>query len=87
MSDRLAKMMRAETEDQDPADPLTWDDSYAIALALMQQNAKVDLEVVSLNMIYEWTINLPNFCDDQELANEQILKAIYLEWLEEANTS
>jgi FeS assembly protein IscX len=62
---------------------LIWEDSYAIALALRTLYPDVDLEEVSLNMIYRWTLDLPDFGDDRELANEAILTAIYQEWLEE----
>jgi len=62
---------------------LTWEDSYAIALALREKYPEVDLEEVSLNMIYRWTMALPEFEDDGELANESILRAIYREWYEE----
>jgi FeS assembly protein IscX len=62
---------------------LTWDDSYAIARALRQQHPQIDLAEVSLEMIYHWTLDLAEFSDDRELANEAILMAIYQEWLEE----
>lgn len=64
---------------------LTWDDSYAIALALREQHPQIDLESVSLEMIYRWTVALPDFDDDPALANDDILVAIVQEWLEEAN--
>jgi FeS assembly protein IscX len=67
-------------------DPLTWDDSYAIALALCRAYPLVDLEEVSLGMIYRWTLALPGFSDDPQLANEGILSSIYQEWLEEVLT-
>jgi len=62
---------------------LTWDDSYAIALELRERYPETDLQEVSLNMIYQWTIALPDFSDDRELANEAILSSILQEWLEE----
>ncbi len=64
---------------------LTWDDSYAIALSLMQRHPQVNIEDVSLGMIYRWTTELPQFEDDHELANDVILSSIYLAWLEEVN--
>jgi FeS assembly protein IscX len=64
---------------------LTWDDSYAIALALKRGHPGVSLEEVSLNMIYRWTVELPEFVDDPQLANDAVLAAIYQEWFEEAN--
>lgn len=66
-------------------DYLTWDDSFAIARVLIQQFPDINLEEVSLSMIYRWTVSLPGFQDDPELANDAILAAIYQEWFEEAN--
>jgi FeS assembly protein IscX len=65
---------------------LSWDDTYEIALALRKQHPDVELHEVSLGMIYHWSIDLPNFFDDRELANEEILLAIYREWFEEVNS-
>ena len=64
---------------------LTWEDSFAIALALREEHPNVDLEDVSLDMIYRWTLELPDFTDDRELANDAILQAIFREWFEEVN--
>lgn len=66
-------------------DSITWDDSYAIARALIYHHPDLLLEDVSLGMIYRWTIDLPGFCDDKALANDAILAAIYQEWFEEVN--
>jgi FeS assembly protein IscX len=66
-------------------DPLTWDDSFAIAQALHALYPDMDLEGVSLNMIYRWTLALPEFVDDPQLANDAVLAAIYQEWFEEVN--
>jgi FeS assembly protein IscX len=66
-------------------EPLTWDDSYAIAHRLNLRYPNIDLENVSLQMIYEWTISLPGFRDDPDLCNDGILSAIYQEWYEEVN--
>ncbi len=64
---------------------LVWDAVYEIALVLKAQYPQEDLENVSLENIFEWTLNLPNFIDDPELANDEILLAIYQEWYEEIN--
>ncbi len=74
-----------QSGNQEAEESLSWEDSYPIALALMKLHPAVDLEEVSLGMIYTWTIALPQFDDDRELANEAILAAIYQEWFEEAN--
>ena len=62
---------------------LTWEDSYAIARALMKSHPDVNLEEVSLMAIFHWTLDLPDFDDEPELANDAILAAIYQEWYEE----
>jgi FeS assembly protein IscX len=79
-SDRLTSEQAA---DEGEMGVLTWDDTYPIALALRQAHPEADLEQVSLGMIYHWTLDLPAFADDPQLANEEILSAIIQEWLEE----
>lgn len=63
----------------------TWDDTYAIARILEENHPDVELENVTLNMIYEWTISLDTFSDDPKLVNDQILTNILQEWYEEEN--
>lgn len=60
-----------------------WDDSYAIAYALKEKFPDINLENVSLTMIYSWTVGLDKFIDDPELANDEILTEILQEWCEE----
>lgn len=67
------------------SDTLSWEGSYAIALALRSAHPQINLEDVSLGMIFRWTIELPEFDDDPELANEAILASIYQDWFEEVN--
>ena len=64
---------------------LSWEDTYALAHRLMERFPNISLSAVSLDMIYHWVIELPDFSDDFELANDEILRAIYQEWYEEAN--
>jgi FeS assembly protein IscX len=64
-------------------DTLTCDDSFAIAQAFRASFPSIELEEVSLNMIYRWTLALPGFDDDPQLANDAVLAAIYQEWFEE----
>ena len=68
-------------------DTLSWKDTYSIAQELVRRHPEVQVENVSLGMIYRWTTELPNFYDDIELANDSILSAIYQEWLEEILTN
>ena len=65
------------------AEPLNWESIYAIALALKEAHPHVDMQNVSLQMIFNWTVALPAFEDDPALANDDILAAIYQDWFEE----
>lgn len=65
--------------------PLYWDASYAIARRLMALYPDANLAEVTLRMIYNWVVALPEFQDDPQLANNDLLEAIYQEWYEERN--
>lgn len=62
---------------------LNWESTYAIALELRRAHPHVDMEDISLGQIREWTLALPEFDDDASLGNDDILHAIYRDWLEE----
>ena len=64
---------------------LYWDGAYAIARRLMAEQPNADLTQITLNMIYNWTIALPEFQDDPQLVNDELLSAIYQEWYEETH--
>ncbi len=64
---------------------LYWDGAYAIARRLMAAHPNANLAEITLNMIYNWTIALPEFKDDPQLANDELLSAIYQEWYEETH--
>ena len=65
------------------AEPLNWESTFAIALALKAKYPQVNFESVSLGDIYHWTLALDDFEDDPALANDGILSAIYQDWFEE----
>ena len=65
------------------AEALNWESTYAIALELKTVHPGIQLENVSLRMIFKWTLELPTFDDDPALANDDILAAIYQDWYEE----
>ena len=69
----------------DDVPALYWDAIYEIALALREKFPERKLEAASLGNIFEWTVALVNFADDPQLANDEILAAIYQEWFEEIN--
>ena len=62
---------------------LTWEATYAIAMELRRQHKDVNIEEVTLQQIYNWTLQLSEFEDDPSLANDDILYAIYQDWFEE----
>ncbi len=62
---------------------LNWEATYAIALELRRKFPQVNLEDVSLNQVFAWTIALDDFDDDPALANDGILQQIYQDWFEE----
>ncbi len=62
---------------------LNWESTYAIALELRRQHPEADIEQVTLQQIYNWTLALSEFEDDPALANDDILYAIYQDWFEE----
>ena len=66
-------------------EPLYWDASFALARRLRDEHPEANLESVSLEMIYNWSLALPDFADDPELANDDLLHAIYQEWYEETH--
>ena len=62
---------------------MNWESTYAIALELRRQHPDVDLEQVSLQQIYRWTLALSDFEDDPALVNDDILSSIFQDWFEE----
>ena len=62
---------------------LNWEATYAIAMELRRQHKDINIEDVTLQQIYDWTLALPEFEDDPALANDDILYAIYQDWFEE----
>ena len=65
------------------SEPLTWESTYAIALALKKMHPNIDIESVTLGHIQAWTLALGDFADDPALVNDEILSAIYQDWYEE----
>lgn len=63
---------------------LYWDATYEIVLALMDAHPEFDVDRVGMQELFQMIIQLPNFADDPDLANEGILRAILREWYEES---
>ncbi|MBF8286037.1 MAG: yfhJ [Anaerolineales bacterium] len=64
------------------SEELYWDSTYALARRLKAEHPDVDLSAVTLNMLYNWAVALPDFKDDPQLANDELLTAILQEWYE-----
>lgn len=64
---------------------LYWDGSFEIALHLMAAHPDADLNEVTLRQVQDWTLALPEFADDPDLANDDLLTAILQEWFEETH--
>ncbi len=62
---------------------LNWESTFAIALELKRKHPDVNVEDVTLQQIYQWTLQLSEFEDDPALVNDDILYAIYQDWYEE----
>lgn len=62
---------------------LTWDDTYLIVRLLSLRKPLVNLREVSLGDILKWTIELPEFSDDEQIVTDRILLDIFSGWLEE----
>ena len=63
---------------------LYWDSTYAIAVALMEQHPRRNLEEIGLLELAELVVELPGFRDDPSLFTDQILLDIQTIWYEEA---
>ena len=73
----------ANEEAANSVNSITWDDSYAIARRLIREHPGIDIEKVSLGMIHDWVVALPEFSDDPDMVNDGILMGIIQELYEE----
>ena len=64
--------------------PLYWDASYEIVMALMEAHPDIEIENVGTQQLFQMIVELPNFADDPALVNDGILNDILREWYEES---
>ncbi len=70
------------------SDPqLSWEDTVELVRLLRENHRDVLLENVSIGQIFQWVVELPQFRDDRNLANDDILFSILTEWIEEVSFS
>lgn len=72
-------------DDAAPVNPLYWDTPYEIVLALCAAHSDAHLETLGLAELWSWVVALPNFADDPDLANDEMLNDILREWYEEVS--
>ncbi len=65
------------------SEELHWNSSFSVVRRLIAAHPGVDLRVVTLKMLCNWVIALPDFADDPQLVNDELLQAICQEWYEE----
>lgn len=66
--------------------PLYWDASYEIVMALMEEYPDIEIENVGTQQLFQMIVELPNFADDPALVNDGILNDILREWYEESTS-
>ena len=62
---------------------LRWTDVREIAIALEEAHRDADVVNLRFTDLWKWVRDLPEFDDDPNRANEKILEAIQMAWLEE----
>ena len=62
---------------------LRWTDVREIAIALEQAHPDADVVNLRFTDLWKWVRDLSEFDDDPNRANEKILEAIQMAWLEE----
>ena len=68
----------------DESQPLYWEPTYEIVLALNEAYPNFDIESIGMKQLKDMIIALPNFADDPGIASEELLRDILREWYEEA---
>jgi FeS assembly protein IscX len=62
---------------------IRWTDINEIAISLEEKFPEVDILKIRFTDLWKWVQELPNFKDDPQHANEKILEAIQMAWLDE----
>jgi FeS assembly protein IscX len=63
--------------------PLYWENTYEIVLALIEAHPDVDINALGLDQLQRWVIALPGFADNPRMVTDAILNDILREWYEE----
>lgn len=63
---------------------MKWTDTLEIAIQLFEAHPEVDPKTIRFTDLHQWVMALPDFADDANRANEKILEAIQMAWIDEA---
>jgi FeS assembly protein IscX len=66
-----------------PGGGLRWSDAEDIAIALSERHPEVDPLGIRFTDLHRWVVELEDFGDDPKAANEGLLEAIQMRWVEE----
>ncbi len=64
---------------------MKWTDVFPIAQSLADRHPQVDPRTLRFTDLHRWVIELDGFQDDPARANERVLEAIQLAWIEETD--
>jgi FeS assembly protein IscX len=73
-----------EFEGNSNNNPIYWEPTYEIVLALMRTYPSFNIEAIGYQQLMEMIVALPGFADDPAIASEELLRDILREWYEEA---
>lgn len=65
------------------APALHWTDILELALALSEAHPQVDPRAIRFTDLHRWVCALEGFADPPNKANEKILEAIQMAWIEQ----
>ena len=68
-----------------PENRLDWTDVREIAIRLADLRPEVDPLQVRFTDLHRWVTELAGFAGDPKRSNEQILEAIQMAWIDEAD--
>lgn len=62
---------------------MKWTDTLDIAIELAERHPDVDPARINFVDLMRWTMELPDFSDNEKHCGEKILEAIQMAWMDE----
>lgn len=63
---------------------MKWTDTLDIAIELYEKHPDVDPRYIRFTDLHRWVTELEGFSDNPDKSNENILEAIQMAWIDEA---